>query len=274
MRTQTRRTWGWAVVVGVALAGCTGDGPATNTETAAIFFETEDLPGGGTGQRYEQTLTFISTGEAPLPDRFEIEKGVLPDGLRILAEMDGAGTRTGNAQVVGFPREAGDYRFTVRAVATSSDPALAAVQEFDVGIDDGSVAILTPTATEGTTDPKVAAFPETVDFVNPENAQAFFSFKFLVAGGSGDNLLNVYLPRELELSVFDEGIGDSSEDTDESGGSGNKFEPDTSDGGWFVARAGGTNVQIGASRLRVDRWAPSIRSTPIGSRMTRPRVVR
>ncbi|MEE8105796.1 MAG: hypothetical protein V3T86_09710 [Planctomycetota bacterium] len=245
MRTHNR-AWFLAVgVMGVMLSGCTGNGPATNTETAAIFFETDALPAGGTGQLYEQVLSFVATGDAPLPDRFEVENGVLPDGLRLLPETDASGVATGRAMVVGFPREAGDFNFFVRAVSTSSDPALAAVQEFDLRIGDGSVAILTPTAAEGTTDPKVLAFPESIDFVNPQNAQAFFSFAFLVAGGSGQNELNIYLPRELELSVFDDSVADASQDTDESGLNGNKFDPNTADGGWFVATAGDRNVQVG-----------------------------
>ena len=100
MRTHNR-AWFLAVgVMGVMLSGCTGNGPETNTETAAIFFETDALPAGGTGQLYEQVLSFVATGDAPLPDRFEVENGVLPDGLRLLPETDANGVATGRAMVV------------------------------------------------------------------------------------------------------------------------------------------------------------------------------
>ena len=57
--------------------------------------------------------------------------------------------------------------------------------------------------TESASDPAVPAFPEQLDFVNPANPQAFFSFAFEVAGGSGNNIIEAFMPRELELSVFD-----------------------------------------------------------------------
>jgi hypothetical protein len=58
----------------------------------------------------------------------------------------------------------------------------------------GSVAVLNPTSGP-TTDPTVPAFPEVIDFVNPANPQAFFSFAFNVAGGSPERINNIYLPR-------------------------------------------------------------------------------
>ena len=98
-------------------------------------------------------------------------------------------------------------------------PDVATTQEFTLNIGQGSLSFITPTAAEGTADPAVPAFPTVINFVNPADPQAFFSFPFLVAGGTGNNILTVYMPRELELSVFDANIINSIEvlenDTDE-----------------------------------------------------------
>ena len=103
------------------------------------------------------------------------------------------------------------------------------------------MAILTPTAAQGTVDPAVPAFPEVIDFVNPANPEAFFSFAFLIAGGSGNNELEVFLCRELELSVFDTSIVDDGGplnfDNVEAPG-GDVYAVDFSDGGWFTLQAG------------------------------------
>ncbi|MHC4957379.1 MAG: hypothetical protein ACYTGN_03315 [Planctomycetota bacterium] len=196
--------------------------------------------------------------------RFELTRGQLPPGVSLVADVvddagnpDPDGTPTGNARLLGFPRNGGDFDFTVKAIHTSGlsqansggDPALSAEAEYRMQVGAGAVNIITPTAAEGTSDPQVPAFPDVIDFVNPANPQAFFSFAFQTAGGSGFNDLNIYMPRELELSVFDADIVDNGMpqtfDSDESAGSGNKFLADVSDGGLFVTPAGNSKVQVG-----------------------------
>ncbi|MEE8106707.1 MAG: hypothetical protein V3T86_14325 [Planctomycetota bacterium] len=250
-----RRT-GWstcvlacAMMAIVLVPGCTGESvdPALSNpdlQAASIFFLTTTVPDGGAGQLYDTVIFFGTTGLAPLPDRFEVDQGVLPDGVQLLPEMGGNGEPTGNAVLVGFPRREGNFLFKVRAVTTSTDPALAATQPYGIEVDDGQIAILTPTAEEGTIDVAVPAFPDVIDFVNPANAQAFFSFKFQTAGGSGINRVNVYMPRELELSSFDATATSPTEDTDESATSKSKYEVDFNDGGWFTSPAG-ASVQVG-----------------------------
>jgi len=241
---------GRSAVLGVALtasvallAGC-GSGTPFSGVVPQIAFATQSIPPGGAGQLYNVPLEFITEGGAPTPDTFEVVNGTLPVGVTLVNTGSGAA-------LVGFPRQAGTYSFTIKAIATSTRPALATQRDFTTTIGEGRINILSPTALEGTTDVAVPAFPSTIDFVNPANPQAFFSFAFLVAGGSGDNLLNVYLPRELELSVFDtvpvDGSGRVvlSNDTDESANSGSKFAPDFTDGGWFVLQAGNSKVQVG-----------------------------
>ena len=219
------------------------------------------MPTGGAGQLYNTQIQFDTAGGAALPDRFEIQTGVLPPGMTLVedredTDLDGLpdpdGALTGHVRLVGFPRDPGTYTFTVRAISTGahgdpSQPDLACVSTFTVTVGQGSVNILNP---EGQTiDPAVPAFPEVVDFVNPANPKAFMSFAFLIAGGSGSNIINVYVPRELELSTFDEEVSNGTQpvtfDTDESVGSGDKLENHFSDGGWFVLQVGDEKVQIG-----------------------------
>ncbi|MHC4135768.1 MAG: hypothetical protein ACYS0K_12370 [Planctomycetota bacterium] len=140
--------------------------------------------------------------------------------------------------------------------APSGDlPALAATAEFTITVGEGSVSILSPTAAEGTTDPAVPAFPEVIDYVNPANAQAFFAYSFLIAGGSNANNNVVYIPRELGLSSFDVALHlddtdplkqPGNHDTDESQfGASDKMITDSGDGGWFNLQAGNSKVQVG-----------------------------
>ena len=252
------------LLAGVAAVGCSGgDGPFVR-ETAKIFFETETVPAGGAGQLYNAVILFGSEGQAALPDRFELSGGLLPPGMDLIPDredlnLDGLpdedGALTGHARLFGYPRESGSYTFSLKAISTGAlgtdpeQPAVSTIQEFTLTVGDGSITILTPTAEEGTSDSAVPAFPLTLDFVSPANPQGFFSWAFLVAGGSGVNTLNAYMPRELELSMFDtnvvDGIDELSFDTDESPGAGNKFIPYFGDGGWFVLQAGNGKVQVG-----------------------------
>ena len=249
---------GWCAVLMAALifvaAGC-GSGSAPDADLAAIFFETTAVPGGGAGQLYNVVILFGTEGGATLPDQFTLTEGVLPAGVTLVpdredADFDGIpdpdGAFTGNARLLGFPREEGSFTFTVKAIATRGElPALAAEQDFVINVNEGSVAILSPTALEGTTDPAVPAFPEVIPFVNPANPSAFFSFAWEVAGGSGNLVNAVYLPRELELSVFDAAVAADQDlidfDVIEDG---DKFEPNFGDGGLFALQAG-DKVQIG-----------------------------
>ena len=191
--------------------------------------------------------------------------GVLPVGVvlerdREDLDLDGlpddSGAFTGHARLFGVPRERGSYSFTVKAISTgalggsSSQPDLAATQRFTVNVGQGTVAILTPTDVEGTSDPAVPAFPTALPFVNPANPAAFFSWPFLIAGGSNNNLARVYMPREVELSTFDAAVVDEftlRQDTDESatGNAPTKWDTDIGDGGLFTLQAGQQKVQIG-----------------------------
>jgi hypothetical protein len=257
---------GIALVCLPLLAGC-GEGTPFDTTVQAIFFETQTVPAGGAGLLYNQQIRFMTEGGAALPDRFELASGVLPVGITLSRDrededLDGLpdpeGAFNGYARLLGYPREVGTYNFTIQAISTGAlgglaqdtdQPDVAVYADFSITVGEGSIAILTPTASEGTKDPAVPAFPDVIDFVNPANPQAFFSFPFLAAGGSGDNLLNVYLPRELELSVFDRDENDAAYpgdlDVDETGKSGDKFETAFDDGGWFALQAGEEKVQVG-----------------------------
>ncbi|MHC4451984.1 MAG: hypothetical protein ACYS0E_17900, partial [Planctomycetota bacterium] len=260
----------WIALVSVGLlASCTGESNTSNVTVDSIAFETTDVPPAGAGVLYDEVITFVAEGTAALPDRFELVSGELPEGVSLMADRededgDGSpdpdGALTGNARLLGFPRIARPtipYNFTIKAISTgvlngvSRDPnaaALAAQQPFEIVVGEGRVAILNPTAAEGTTDPAVPAFPDLINFVNPANPQAFFSFAFQTAGGSGANNLSIYMPRELELSVFDTLKSDpdaNDEDTNEAPLSGNKFKVNFSDGGVFNLQAGTSKVQIG-----------------------------
>ncbi|MHC4224281.1 MAG: hypothetical protein ACYSUN_09855, partial [Planctomycetota bacterium] len=227
---------------------------------AEIYFETATVPDAGAGQFYNTTIQFGTAGGAAMPDVFEVYSGILPPGVTLMADRededgdgfpDLEGKLTGDARLLGFPRVTGSFDFEIRAVSTgalggqtaqlgSDQPNLAAVQEFVLNVAQGSVAILNPQNV--TVDPAVPAFPEVTDFVNPSNPQAFFSFAFQIAGGSTNNLSNVYIPRELELSTFDEGIGAFAEDTIEALG-----EPSLVnfiDGGITALQAGSEQLQL------------------------------
>jgi len=237
----------WAILALTAAlaasAGC-GSDSAPDFRVARIYFEQENPPAGGTGQAYSFVLACGAEGGATMPDHFEIEQGVLPAGVRLVPDR-ADGELTGHARLIGYPRREGTFTFTVKAVTTRAhrEASLAAVRTFTLTIEQGLIAFITPTAAEGTVDPAVPAFPAVLDFVNPANPQAFFSLAFQMAGGSGFNLANAYLPRELELSVFDDRVVDGAEglgfDSDET------LETDTSDGGWFALQAGESKLQIG-----------------------------
>jgi len=255
----------WAIrALGAVLAlsaGC-GSDSTPDFSVARIYFEPHNPPAGGTGQAYSFVLECGAEGGAAMPDRFEIEHGVLPAGVQLVPDRDDNnhdgypdpdGELTGHARLIGYPRAEGTFTFTVKAVTTRAvregQARLAATATFTLTIDQGSITLMTPTAAEGTIDPAVPAFPEVVDFVNPANPQGFFSLAFQLAGGSGSNIATVYLPRELELSVFDDRVVDGAEDlgfdSDETLTSGDKNEVDPSDGGWFTLQAGDKTVQIG-----------------------------
>ncbi len=257
----------FALLILVALiVGC-GSGSPVDTTVASIEFATQTLPAAGAGELYNSVVFFNTDGGAALPDRFAIRSGVLPTGVRLLNDRaddngdglpDPNGALTGHARLIGFPRETGSFAFTVQAVSTGAlgglaqntdQPDLLVTQDFVINVGEGSVKVLTPTAAEGTIDPALPAFPDTITFVNPANAQAFFSSSFFVAGGTSSRLLNIYIPREIELSQFDapvaDGTIDASFDLDEGPTSGDKFENDFSDGGWFVLQAGNEKVQFG-----------------------------
>jgi len=264
------RRWGAAVLAVLALislSACSNGSPF-QADIGAITFQTTALPPADAGRLYNSVISFSTSGGAAMPDRFELSQGVLPTGItlerdRVDADHDGFpddhGAYTGNARLLGTPREKGSFRFTLKAISTGAggptngQPALAASMEFTVNVGEGSIAILSPTAAEGTKDPQVPAFPEVIPFVNPANPKAFFSFSFLVAGGSGNIKSSIFAPRELELSVFDKAVVTSPDptnelrqDTDESltGSAKSPFDNDFSDGGWFIAQAG-KKVQVG-----------------------------
>ncbi|MFB3066147.1 MAG: hypothetical protein ACE10D_06490, partial [Planctomycetota bacterium] len=262
----------------LSLAGCTSGDPFAANVGEIVFLTDVLVPPAGTqfgaGVRFDQVVLLDRLGGASIPDRFEVSVGVLPTGLSLLPDredLDGDGfadpdgARTGHARITGFPRKQGTFSFTLRAIATQGfdatvqspqggDPAFVASQSYTVVIGQGSVNIITPTPGVGTTDPLVPATPGVVDFVNPANPSAFFPLDWQVAGGTGDTRVNIYFPRELELSVFDkardgvvspptDGLADPRnlwDDSDEtqsgsngpqSGGSGSLIQVDFQDGG-------------------------------------------
>jgi hypothetical protein len=222
-----------AAALAIALFGGCADEPPPFAEVRSIRFVTESLPPGEAGLQYDATILFAVAGGAPPPDRFEIAEGALPKGLLLSRDGD-----AGVARISGTPREPGGHAFTLKAIATvEGGTDLAVARAFRLEVGEGRIAILTPTAEEGTSDPAVPAFPALIPFVNPRNPEAFYSFAFLLGGGSGDNLATVYGPREWELSVFD--AADEAPlraDTEAEG---------FSDGGVFVLQAGPRKVQIG-----------------------------
>jgi hypothetical protein len=259
-----------AMVLALTLCGCNDSQPFT-ADVQSIAFLTEAVPAADAGRLYNAVITFSSTGGAALPDRFELTVGVLPTGVTLERDrednnLDGIpdedGAYTGYARLLGVPRQQGSYSFTIKAISTGElgvgapnpgQPDLAVTQPFSVNVAEGTIAILTPTAEEGTKDPAVPAFPQVVPFVNPANPEAFFSFPFQIAGGSNNNAATIYGPREWELSAFDASVIDEPTlhaDVDEStvpGAPANltKFEQNFSDGGIFVLQAGQQKVQLG-----------------------------
>ncbi|HEX5135740.1 MAG TPA: hypothetical protein VFY93_02125 [Planctomycetota bacterium] len=271
-----------AVALGLGLAGC-GNSSPFSANIQRIAFLTETIPPAEAGRLYNVVIAFASEGGAAPPDRFELAAGVLPTGVSLFRDqedldLDGVpdvdGAYTGNARLLGVPREPGSYSFTIKAISTGrlapggpnpDQPDLAASHLFSVNVSEGSVAILTPTAEEGTTDPAMPAFPAVVPFVNPANPEAFFSFAFQIAGGSDVNAATIYGPREWELSAFDTSVVDEvtlRQDVDESSVPGapanlSKFEQNFADGGIFVLQAGQKKVQLGGFQsprgsVRVD----------------------
>ncbi|MHC4667440.1 MAG: hypothetical protein ACYTFD_03455, partial [Planctomycetota bacterium] len=223
--------------------------PAVNAANARVFIDGDEAVDDAANPlwTYSAATSTVTLQSAP-PANSQV----------LVGYYDASGQLTGYTRLLGFPREQGSFAFTVKAISTGAlsplaqnagQPALAAEADFAINVGEGSVNILTPTAAEGTTDPSVLAFPDVIDFVNPANPQAFFSFSFLIAGGSDNNINNIYTSRELELSSFDAdvaaGIVGLQFDSDESLTSGDKFETDFSDGGWFALQAGNQKVQVG-----------------------------
>jgi len=260
-----------AVVFALTLCGCGGATPFS-ADVQGITFLTLSVPPADAGRLYNVVIQFNATGGAALPDRFELTQGVLPTGVSLVRDQedndfdgipDDDGAYTGNARLLGLPRQQGSYSFTIKAISTGElgvsgtpnpgQPDLATTQSFSVNVSQGTIVILTPTAEEGTTDPAVPAFPSVVSFVNPANPEAFFSFAFQIAGGSNVNAATIYGPREWELSAFDASVVDDvtlRQDVDESSVPGapanlSKFEQNFSDGGIFVLQAGQQRVQLG-----------------------------
>ncbi len=212
MKQTGLRTVVCAALVSVSLlAGCTGEGVPVNEQVAEIFFETQQVPAAGAGQFYNEVIAFGTAGGAAPPDRFQLNAGVLPPGVALINDRgvdiqgnpDPAGALTGNARLIGFPREQGSFDFTIKAISTGAlgnlaqlgdQPDVAATQAYTLNVGEGSLAYITPTGAAGTVDPAVPAFPVVIDFVNPANPTAFFAFPFLVAGGSGNNILTIYMP--------------------------------------------------------------------------------
>jgi len=239
----------------------------------AIAFETTAVPNAGAGEYYDTVIRFQTAGNAALPDTFSVLVGELPAGMSLVADRedtdgdgqpDPDGALTGNARLIGYPRvqRAGvPYNFVVKAISTGQlsttpqppgTPALAAEQPFAIEVLEGSISILNPTFQEGSNDPAVPAFPDVINFVNPADPQAFFSFPFEAAGGTGNNIIVVYMPRELELSVFDtladtnpDGSIKLEDDTLETAETNDPFAVYFSDGGVFNVQAGNKKVQIG-----------------------------
>ena len=268
-------TNGWRAAVSVALcfafalAGC-GDSVPFSADVQSISFLTQAVPPADAGRLYNVVIVFTAEGGAALPDRFELTSGVLPTGVTLDRDRedlnldglpDADGEFTGSARLLGVPRDPGSFAFTIKAISTGelapnlAQPDLAVSQPFSVNVGEGTIAILTPTALEGTSDPAVPAFPSVIAFVNPANPEAFFSFPFLIAGGSNNNAATIYAPREWELSAFDVSVDASDPatlraDVDESSIPGapanlSKFEQNFSDGGIFVLQAGQQKVQLG-----------------------------
>jgi len=273
---------GVAVALGLGLAGC-GNSSPFSADVLKIGFLTDSIPPSDAGRLYNVVIQFTAEGGAALPDRFELVAGVLPTGVSLYRDkedlnLDGIpdedGAYTGSARLLGVPREPGSYSFTIKAISTGqladggpnpAQPDLATSHQFSVNVSEGTIAILTPTAEEGTTDPSMPAFPTVVPFVNPANPEAFFSFAFQLAGGSNINAATIYGPREWELSAFDASVVDETtlhQDVDESSVPGapanmSKFEQNFSDGGIFVLQAGQKKVQLGGFQsprgsVRVD----------------------
>jgi hypothetical protein len=276
-----------AAVAIILVLGCGSEAPPW-PDTAAIRFETRTLPPGDAGRLYSTVVAFATEGGAALPDRFELAAGALPPGValdRDREDRDGDGVAeadaafTGHARLRGIPRERGTYAFTIKAISTGGlagdtlQPDLAVAQAFSLAVGEGRVAILTPTAEEGTSNPAVPAFPGTVPFVNPANPEAFFSFAFEIAGGSNDNAATVYAPREWELSAFDASVTDEPTlhaDTEEApapGAPSDPFEQDFRDGGVFVLQSGRRKVQLGGypsprGPVMEDRDGDGVQETP------------
>jgi hypothetical protein len=251
-----------AIVFALALSGCSDSKPFS-ADVQSISFLTQAIPPADAGRLYNVVVVFGSEGGAALPDRFELTAGVLPTGVTLVRDQedndfdglpDEDGVFTGNARLLGLPRQTGSYSFTIKAISTgelmsdAGQPDLAVTQAFSVNVSEGTIVILTPTAEEGTKDPAVPACPSVVPFVNPANPEAFFSFPFQIAGGSNINLATIYAPREWELSAFDASVdpADSSTlriDVDETTVPGapanmSSFEQNFADGGIFVLQAG------------------------------------
>ena len=119
-----------AVLVAIALVfmGC-GSGSNFEREIGSISLETETVPDGGAGQLYNTVVEFGMTGSAAPPDRFELDTGTLPPGVELVRDredldLDGipdpAGAYTGDARLIGFPRDAGSHQFTLRAISTGA----------------------------------------------------------------------------------------------------------------------------------------------------------
>jgi hypothetical protein len=237
------------------VAGCSGE-PPSFAAPASIRFETQVLPPAEAGRFYDAVIGLAAAGGAALPDRFEISEGALPPGLTLHRDLEEEAF-TGHARLLGTPRAKGTFAFTLKAISTGRlegkepQPDLAVSRLFSLAVGEGTIAIVTPTAEEGTADPAVPAFPAAVPFVNPANPEAFFSFAFLLAGGSGDNVATVYGPREWELSAFDASVTDEASlhaDTAEGPAPeapSDPYEPDFRDGGVFVLQSGDGQVQLG-----------------------------
>jgi len=266
MRMSGRAAFRRFVALAIVLAlGC-GEEQPYPTAVPSIRFVTGALPPGDAGLPYDTVLMLTAEGGAALPDRFELAEGALPLGLVLERDREPGEAKdvpeeevafTGHARLRGVPRERGSFAFTVKAISTGGlaglpeAPDLATSRAFALDVGEGRVAILTPTAEEGTRDPALPAFPAMVPFVNPANPEAFFSFSFEIAGGSGENVATIYAPREWELSAFDVSVTDEASlhaDTAETlapDAPSDLFEQDFRDGGVFVLQGGPRKVQIG-----------------------------
>ena len=170
------------------LGACTGESSPSIVNLDAIAFETTEVPDAGAGELYNQVISFVTAGNAAMPDRFDLLQGSLPPGVSLVADRedndndgqpDAHGDLTGNARLIGFPRQERTgipYNFVIKAISTGKlattpqpvgAPALAAEQPFKIEVFQGTVNILNPTAEEGSNDPAVPAFPKVINFVNP-----------------------------------------------------------------------------------------------------------